>query len=381
MRLFNLKRVAISRMLERVLRLLYPPLRWLLPPLPKREVRRILIFEPFLLGDFLMATPAFRFLRHRFPGARIDCVGPPAMAELQSFFPWLDEIVSFRCPWSSAYRDWSLSNLRQVWRLVWKLRRNRYDWAFDLRGDVRDIFFLFLTGATRRAAFAITGGEWLLTDVVPYEGQPYQHQLEGNVLVVTQPLGVRPSKDQFACALNVPLEWRASATAWLKARGVEEFVAVHPAASLVHKRWPAASWIQRLDNARLPRLPVVLFGAPEDTPVLAEIIGGLQLQERVHCAQVPLQLFFALTSMAHGMVSLDSAAAHVAAATSVPVVALFGPRPAPLSRPYATMARAVYLEDVPCRPCSRWCTQPRNFCMQDLPVSLVVQALHELHII
>jgi ADP-heptose:LPS heptosyltransferase len=381
MRIFNEKKVAAARVLEWVLHLFYPLLRWLLPPHPQREVRRILVFEPFLLGDFLMATPAFRFLREHFPGARIDCVAPPALAGLQPFFPWLDEILPFRCPWSPAYRDWSLSTLRQAWRLVWTLRHNRYDWAFDLRGDMRDIFFLYLTGATRRAAFPITGGEWLLTDVVPYQGQPYAHQLEGNVLVVTQPLGVRPTAEHFACALEVPLIWRDAARAWLRERGLEQFVAVHPAASLAHKRWPAASWIELLDTVLLPRSPVVLFGTPADAPVLEEITRGLRLRERVHCAQVPPELFFALTSMAKGMVSLDSAAAHVAAAAGTPVAALFGPRPASLSRPYAATARAIYLEDGPCRPCSRWCTQPRNFCMQDLPVASVAQALHELHIV
>jgi lipopolysaccharide heptosyltransferase II len=381
MRLFNEKRVAIGRILERFLRFFHPLLEGLLPPHPERNVRRILVFEPFLLGDFLMATAAFRFLKQYFPEAQIDCVAPPKMAELQAFFPWLDEIIPFRCPWSPAYRDWSLSNLRRLWRLVRQLRGNRYDWAFDLRGDVRDIFFLFLTGATRRAAFAETGGGWLLTDVVRYRGQPYTHQLEGNVLVVTQPLAVRPRSEDFACAMEIPGEWLECASAWLRARGLEQFVGIHPAAGLAHKRWPAASWIELLDRVVLPRLPVVLFGTPEDGPVLAEITRGVRLCDRVHCAQVPLQLFFALTSMAQGMVCLDSAAAHVAAATMTPVVALYGPRPASLARPYASRARTVFLEEVPCRPCSRWCTQPRNFCMQDLSVALVADALNELQIV
>src|SRR4051794_29073185 len=135
MRLFNPKRVAVVRALEPVLQAFYPLLRWILPSHPEREVRRILVFEPFLLGDFLMATPAFRFLKQRFPEAHIDCVAPPMMAGMQPFFPWIDEIIPFRCPWSPAYRDWSPRNLCQSLRLAWRLRRNRYDWAFDLRGD------------------------------------------------------------------------------------------------------------------------------------------------------------------------------------------------------------------------------------------------------
>ena len=61
MRIFNQKRVVIGRKLEHALRLSYPMLRWLLPVHPRREVRRILVFEPFLLGNFLMATSASGF--------------------------------------------------------------------------------------------------------------------------------------------------------------------------------------------------------------------------------------------------------------------------------------------------------------------------------
>ena len=220
-----------------------------------------------------------------------------------------------------------------------------------------------------------------MTDVVPYDGQPYTHQLEGNVLVVSQPLAIPLSAEHFACRLEIPQQWHDAAADWMRVRDIEEFIAVHPGASMDHKRWPAASWAQLLDTVLLPWLPVVLFGTPEETPVLAEIEQGLRLRHRVHRAQVPLPLFFALISMAKGMVSLDSAAAHAAAATGVPVVSLHGPRPASLSRPYAAAARAVYLEDVPCRPCSRWCTQSRNFCMQDLPAAFVERALHQLAIV
>jgi ADP-heptose:LPS heptosyltransferase len=81
------------------------------------------------------------------------------------------------------------------------------------------------------------------------------------------------------------------------------------------------------------------------------------------------------------MISVDSAAAHVAAATNVPVVSVHGPSPASFSRPYSTKSRAVELENVPCRPCLRACTQPRNFCLLDLDVPPVASALKEMGIV
>src|SRR5262245_21833042 len=129
MRHYNEKRVLIGKALERTL-----GTQWIMKALfrlhPAGEVKRILVLEPFLIGDFLMAIPAFRLLRQRFPEARIDCVAPPVMAGLEAFFPWVDELIPFRCPWSPGYRDWSVGNLRQAWKLMWTLRRKRYDWGF-----------------------------------------------------------------------------------------------------------------------------------------------------------------------------------------------------------------------------------------------------------
>jgi ADP-heptose:LPS heptosyltransferase len=344
-------------------------------------VERILVFEPFLLGDFTMATPAFRLLRRHFPAAQIDCIGPPAMEGLEPFFPWLNRIIPFRCPWSPQYRDYSFRNLKHMWKLAMALRRNRYDWAFDLRGDLRDIIFLYLTGASRRAAFDITGARELLTDVVPFAGQPYAHQVEGNVLVVSHPISVKPEPSEFHCAIEIPPGWREEARRWLEQHEIGEFIAVHPGASLPHKLWPASNWTTLLDTVLLPHLPVILFGTDKESAILDEITRDLRLKSRVHIARVSLPMFFSLTSLARGVISLDSAAAHIAAATGVPVVALLGPSPASLAGPYGPQSRSVYLEDVPCRPCLTHCTQPRNFCILDLPVSMVVSALRETGIV
>lgn len=369
-------------MLDGLLKVCNPVLKRGLPAHPIRDVEaEILVFEPFLLGDFMMATPAFRFLRKHFPAARIDCVGPPFLAGLEPFFPWLDEIIPFHCPWSPQYRDYSRTNLMQVFRLAARLRQRRYDWAFDLRGDLRDIIFLYTTGASRRAAFGITGAKELLTDVIPFDGQPFSHQVEGNVLVVSQPFSVSPEQADFYPSMSIPAEWRQAAAQWLADRGIRHFIAVNPGAALAHKRWPASLWVELLEGTVLPRCPVVVFGTESESPTLDEIIGRLKPRERVHRAHVPLPLFFSLVSVARGLITLDSGAGHVGAAAGVPVVSLHGPGPPALSGPYSPVARAVYLTDVPCRPCLRACTQPRNFCILDLPVKMVSRALENAGIL
>lgn len=328
-----------------------------------------------------MATPAFRFLRRRFPDADIDCLGPPPLAGMESFFPWLDEILPFRCPWSPRHRDYSLGSMTRTWSQIRDLRDRKYSWAFDLRGDLRDIHFLFLTGASNRVGFGTTGAGALLTHLVPFEKYSYRHQVEGNLVVASFPFDAQPSLEEFHPEIRIPPEWVVKAREWLTERGIKAFVAVHPGASLVHKRWPSSSWAELLDEVILPSCPVVLFGASTEMALLDEIENQVKQRATLHRANVDLPMFLSLLSLARGVVCLDSVAAHAAAATKVPVVALLGPSPAWFSQPYSPRARAVYLDDVPCRPCLRRCTQPRNFCMLDLSVPMVVPALVEAGIL
>src|SRR5690242_1972982 len=74
------------------------PQRYLLPPTPETAQRaipehapapvalgprpRILVIKLATLGDLLLATPALRALRLRYPAARIDLLTTPAAAPL-----------------------------------------------------------------------------------------------------------------------------------------------------------------------------------------------------------------------------------------------------------------------------------------------------------
>lgn len=381
MRLFNPKRVRLAEQIAPVMSIAEHAFMGVLPAHRPGASTRVLVFEPFLLGDFVMTTPAFRLLRRLLPDSRIECVGPPFLAGAERFFPWLDEIVPYRCPWSPRYRDWSATNLAASWRLVRELRKRHYEWAFATRGDFRDKWFVYATGAAQRISFDVSGGGSLLTHCVPLAGQPWSHQVEGNVLLAGRPFGVTPDAADCTPEIHVPEADREAARRWLDERGIGEFVAVHPGASLPQKQWLESSWIELLNDAVLPHHPIVLFGGSEDAAVLRALAAALRPASRVVVAELPLAMFFSTLSLARGLVCLDSAAAHVASAVGIPVVALLGTAPAELIRPYTPRGRAVFLEDVPCRPCFRHCTQPRNFCMQDIRPASVAAALTDLGVV
>jgi len=377
MRRFNPRKVKTSLRLDRLVRTVTPVLRRLAPPRkPRANVNRILVYEAWMLGDFVMATAALRLLREAFPEARIDCICPQAFAGMEAFFPYVDRLIPFRAPWHySESPTWR--HLKHTLELARRLRREDYDWAFDLRGDIRDIVFLYFTGARRRAAFDLTGGRSLLTHPVHYESDRYRHQAEGNNLVVLRALGDERPPTVSVPQIRVPDSERRYASRWIAERGLSVFAGVQISASSVTKAWPTENWARVLNRRVLPRMPVVLFGAEHDefTPLLDQLTD----RSRVFVNRDPLPRFIALVAEATIFLGLDSFAAHVAGAVGTPVISVHGPVHPDLSRPYGARGEAICLEDVPCRTChGNRCTQERNFCILDLPVHRVEDALDRL---
>src|SRR5258708_39311677 len=104
------------------------------------------------LGDLTFSTP---LLHAAAPGWEVTLVGKAhARPLLQPTFPSI-RFLSFEAPWS-AYRDkyklWKW-NWRELWSLIRRLRRERFDAAVSVRADPRDHLLLWLIGARRRYGF------------------------------------------------------------------------------------------------------------------------------------------------------------------------------------------------------------------------------------
>ena len=83
----------------------------------------IVILLPTWLGDFVMATPALRAVRERFPTARITFVLEQNLVDLARGGSWMDEMVTLpgrekRTVFSGEYRTF-----------VRSLRRRHFDCA------------------------------------------------------------------------------------------------------------------------------------------------------------------------------------------------------------------------------------------------------------
>ena len=315
---------------------------------------RILVVRLSALGDVVTGLHVLSTLRARFGSAHIGWLVEDRFARLLRGHPQIDSLHVYerRGLW---FRFWRLP------LLIWRLRRERYDVALDLQGNLKSGFLTWLAGAKRRAGLAAP------------------HSKEGNRLFIAERVEVTSRHRVDACheLIDAVLGPGPRAPAVLSAQSSDHgSIVFHPGTSGFgsFKRWPATRFAALGDRlARRLGAPVLLTAGPGEREQ-AEAVGAA-LQSTARIADTPdVQTLINVLAGARLVVAGDTGPAHLAAALGVPTVTLFGPKDPELLAPVGPRATAV-TAGVRCSPCMlRHCPDP--VCMTTLSVDAVeAQAL------
>ncbi len=194
-----------------------------------RGVNKILVMRIDHIGDSVQALPFIEKLRGKYPRARITLV-----IKKQSFFifennPCIDEIITVGNNWFDSGGKTNLRSLREAFLCI---RKNRPDIAFELRGDIRNLLFLYFAGARNIAGYGCAGGAFLLDEEKPYFRE--EHEINKNLRLIGE-REAGPVKINF----NIK-NFSASARDTLKKHSVKEGdipIMMHPFARTPSRRW------------------------------------------------------------------------------------------------------------------------------------------------
>lgn len=296
------------------------------------EVRKILVVQPDLIGDVLLTAPFLRELRAAFPAAWITLVVEPGVFDLVELCPHVDEIFQYDCKNWRLYWRWKFC-FTAAWLSLRQLFWRRFDMAIFPHWDVDHYYgtmVAYLSGATYRLSYSEAvnhdkrvinkGYNILLTHALE---EPFmRHEVEHN-LYILRALGLNIHSEAPEIWLGDKDE--AFADSFLQAYSSKNrpLIAICTGGSHPCKRWPVdrflavAQWlIAEYDAA------ILLVGSAADSPV-AEILQA-NLQERVINAtgRATLRQSAALIKRCKFYVGNDTGPMHMAAAVSLPVVAI-----------------------------------------------------------
>lgn len=311
--------------------------------------RKIAIRVGNWIGDVVMSLPALEIVRAHHPEAEIVAIGRPWIADLLGF---RRDLVD-RCIVAEDRR--LLRHPLAFWRYCGNLRSERFNWGIAFTSHLKGALALFLSRAKITAGFGTPETRLFLSSTLRRKSLPKggRHQSQ-NYLDLIDSVGFfyhesPPPTLHPDPALNAEVGAR-----YLK-DAASPLLAVHAGAAYgTAKRWLPERYAAVCRN--YPRDhggSVVLLGVPveaETNRTIREACGDRAVIDL--CGRTSLRESIALISMANAFLSNDSGLMHVAAAFSIPQVAIFGPTDISATFPHNPHAETLYRQ-VPCSPCFR----------------------------
>ncbi|MBK9142956.1 MAG: glycosyl transferase [Candidatus Melainabacteria bacterium] len=335
---------------------------------------RILVIRYRFLGDTILTVPFLRNLRGAYPQARIDMLVGPVSGEVLSGCPYVDNFITFDTTRFHKY-DSGKGEKRSFWSYIGQLRKPRYDLVFVLKRSLSSAFLAFTTGARYRVGYATEGRGLLLTHSAKWRTDV--HEVE-SVLDVLEAAGATVEDRHLeAWIAKSESDSIREKVPELEAGGAK--VLIHAAAAHPDKLYPLESWAQIINalNGELGMQPF-FTGAPGDRQMYEELAEMSGVRSVNMAGELSVRESMALYKEMDLAVCVDSGPAHLAAATGVPTVALFGPTDPVRWAPYGDRMRAVFDTSLECRPCNYRKTCDNRPCLNALPAGTVLAACEEI---
>ena len=322
---------------------------------------RILLTKLKLIGDALLITPTVHAIRVRYPDAEITVVVRKGSQGILAGCTAIDRLLTAAAP---DGRSRNRLNWLDDLKLILELRKQRFDYAFELSDGDRGRWICALARAKVRSANVAVGGlnffwrrifgsisdfNWVL-----------MHRVEKDFLTVAHELDLRGTPPRLC------FERERTEASPVSAEAGEKCVVFNPGSRLPEKQWPEVRWIAlgRELAARGCRIVVNTGPAGDEIALgqrIAEGIGPQAFSTKVALSWA--QLAHLLYS-ARLLVTVDTAAMHLAAACQCPTVALFGLVPVGQWRPWRSPNRVL-------TALGEWGEVSAEAARQERPIELV----------
>jgi heptosyltransferase-1 len=294
------------------------------------DFRRILVVKLSAMGDVVHALPLIPYLRRAAPSAEIHWAVDARFAGLLEGNPGIAKVVSL------PIREWkgragSTETWREALSAAGALRRERYDIAFDVQGNIKSGVVTWLSGAPLRYGFpreiARERQNLWFTNRRPAASAEDRHVAQKILRVASAPFGGEFRLDDLKGEIaNTPEEIAAADRLLFDAvPAAAPRLVVHPGTTWNTKRMDPAFWA---DTVRFLRGTFPSMGAflswgtdreREECLAIRELAGGrVELLPRLG-----YKVLAAVYRACGHMIGPDTGPLHLAAAVGARTVSVF----------------------------------------------------------
>ena len=349
---------------------------------------RVLLIRLRLIGDVVLSTPVIRALRRAFPDATLTYLVERDAAAVVAGNRDLDRIIVVE-------RTRGLRRVLDDVKLAWQLRRDRYDVVIDMHGGPRSSWLTLTTGAPQRIGYDMPGRQWMYTRTIPRARELRPRHSVLNQWDLLEGIegwpgeAADPARD--AVAMPVDPEADRRIVARLHAAGVapgHQLIVLHVSASNPFRRWPEPAFAEVVASlvSQSPERRVILSSGPSDRLAADRIVAAARAllpdaarAQVIDFGEFDLAELRALVERSGLFIGGDTGPLHVAATTTTPVVAIYGPTLPARSTPWrdpSIPSESIEIAGLPCRPCDQRVCAPGDYrCLTAIkPADVVVAA-------
>jgi heptosyltransferase-2 len=345
----------------------------------KLDYERIVVRVPNWVGDVVMATPALRAIRDKWPNSEITAFCLPTGEKILRGSPRIDRFDVY-------HRNGKDGGLFGRGRAIRRLKKHGYDLGILMPNSFSSGWLFWRAGIKKRVGTVYGGRKFMITD-------PFFPEMDGPHRV---PKTMVEHYFDLLETLDVPRgspklelfeteEGRQESNEVLGALGVEEddrLVAIVPGASFgISKLWKSDRFAAVADHLqRKHGLKPLLLGGPGEEAILHEITKAMET-EPLSTGDDPLGLDALKTAVKRCslMIATDAGPRHYGVAFDLPIVTMLGPTDPRYSNSNLEKTTVLRIDDLECSPCHlKTCPLTHHGCMTWIETDQVIAAAEDL---
>lgn len=354
-------------------------------------MKRILVINPFGIGDVLFTTPVIKAIKDAYPEC---CIGYWCNMRVQDILkdnPYIDKIFALsRGDIKKVFRSSKFQGIGAFLRLLSAIRKERFDLALDFSLDHRYSLIAKILGVKKRIGYNYKNRGIFLTDKITLTEYGHRHVTE-YYLDLLDLLNIRPKS--YSLVLPVTDTDKIKGKNILAQLGVKDGdliigMAAGAGASWGKdaplKHWPAVNFAQLADRLiKLYKAKVLILGDELEMPIADSIRDNMSEKPFDLTGKTTLRELMGVISNLRIMVANDGGPMHMAVAEGIKTVSIFGPVDELAYGPYPQSAcHIVVTADINCRPCYRKFRMPvcnrHNACINSISTEKVFEAVTKL---
>ena len=343
---------------------------------------KIFVVGPAWIGDMVMSQSLYIRLKQQFPAAEIHVLAPDWCQTILDLMPEVDQ----HHPMPINHGELAIAKRRQIGQ---SLQPYQFDRAYILPNSLKSALIPYFAAIPKRIGWRGEMRYGLINDIRILDKAALPLMVERFVALADDGVAASTTKTSTTKTSSLAFAYprlqldQATADHLLQQQGLSTdrpMIAFCPGAQYgPAKQWPSRHWASLGQRLIEIGYQIWIFGSAADQTIADEIQTAIK--DRQHCqpltGKTPLFESIHLLSMAAACVTNDSGLMHVAAALSLPLVALYGSSSPAFTPPLANAKRvAMISKQFACSPCfKRECPYGHLACLNLITPEMVFDRL------